>query len=121
MQMSQPSPLRDPHSNRTDEPKDYNILTPLQADGSDFSCKGYQWNTPLTSVATYEAGGTYELKLMGGATHGGGSCQIAISYDNGVTLKVIKTMEGDCPTTSSYDFTIPEDAPSGQALISWSW
>ncbi|EDU48967.1 conserved hypothetical protein [Pyrenophora tritici-repentis Pt-1C-BFP] len=55
MQMSNPSPLRDPHANRLNEPKDYNILNPLNADGSNFACKGYQWNTPWTPVATYEA------------------------------------------------------------------
>jgi hypothetical protein len=75
MQMIDPSPLRDPHSDRAAEPKDYNILTPLRADGSDFSCKGYQWNTPLTPVATYKAGKTYTMELKGDATHGGGSCE----------------------------------------------
>jgi hypothetical protein len=120
MQMQEPSPLRDPHSDR-DEPKDYNYVAPLHSDGSDFSCKGYQWNTPLTSVATYDAGGTYEMRLIGGATHGGGSCQIALSYDNGIIFRVIKSIEGDCPTQDTYEFTIPSDAPSRQALLSWSW
>jgi hypothetical protein len=121
MQMEEPSPLRDPHSNRTDEPKDYNILTPLHSDGSDFSCKGYQWNTPLTSVATYEAGGTYELRLRGGATHGGGSCQVSMSCDNGLHFKTIKSMMGDCPTQKSYDFTIPAYARSASCLLAWTW
>lgn len=121
MQMAEPSPLRDPHSNRTNEPKDYNILTPLHSDGSDFTCKGYQWNTPLTSVATYEAGETYEMKLRGGATHGGGSCQIALSCDNGIHFKVLKSIIGGCPTEDTYDFTIPEYAESGECLLAWTW
>jgi hypothetical protein len=121
MQMIDPSPLRDPQSNRTSEPKDYNILTPLAADGSNFACKGYQWDTPLVSVATYNAGQTYNLTLKGGATHGGGSCQISISCDNGVHFKVIKSMIGGCPLEKSYEFTIPEDAESAQCLVAWTW
>ncbi|ORY12364.1 putative endoglucanase, partial [Clohesyomyces aquaticus] len=120
MQMEEPSPLRDPHSNRK-EPKDYNILKPLNGDGSDFTCKGYQWNTPLTSVVTYYAGETYELKLRGGATHGGGSCQVSLSCDNGVHFKVIKSMIGGCPVQSKYEFTIPGGVESAQCLLAWTW
>jgi hypothetical protein len=121
MQMSDPSPLRDPHSDRASEPKDYNILNPLHADGSDFSCKGYQWNTPLTTVATYNAGETYEMKLKGSATHGGGSCQISMSCDNGINFKVLRSIMGGCPLSDTYDFTIPEQAQSGQCLLAWTW
>lgn len=121
MQMLEPSPLRDPHSNRAAEPKDYNILTPLKPDGSDFTCKGYQWNTPLTSVAKYEAGGTYPLILKGGATHGGGSCQVSLSCDNGVHFKVLKSIIGGCPETKEYEFTIPAFAETAQCLLAWTW
>ncbi|KAF2800746.1 lytic polysaccharide monooxygenase, partial [Melanomma pulvis-pyrius CBS 109.77] len=121
MQMRDPSPLRDPHSNRTKEPKDYNILTPLHSDGSDFTCKGYQWNTPLTPVASYKAGGTYELTLGGSATHGGGSCQISLSCDNGVNFKVLKSIIGGCPLQDTYDFTIPDNVQSAQCLLAWTW
>lgn len=120
MQMEIPSPLRDPSSKRQ-EPKDYNILTPLARDGSDFTCKGYQWNTPLTPVATYEAGGTYTMRLKGSATHGGGSCQIALSCDNGVRFGVLKSIVGGCPLKKKYDFTIPEYAKSGRCLLAWTW
>ncbi|KAL5440757.1 hypothetical protein PMIN07_000898 [Paraphaeosphaeria minitans] len=121
MQMQEPSPLRDPHSNRTAEPKDYNILTPLHPDGSDFACKGYQWNTPLTTVAQYQAGKTYPLRLMGGATHGGGSCQISLSCDY-THFNVIKSMEGNCPIEKEYEFTIPNDVPTAEkCLLAWTW
>ncbi|KAI8935020.1 hypothetical protein NX059_008685 [Plenodomus lindquistii] len=124
MQMLIPSPLRDPNSNRKDEPKDYNILTPLHADGSDFACKGYQWNTPWTSVATYEAGNSYKMTLKGSATHGGGSCQLSLSCDGGVHFKVIKSIIGGCPMEKQYPFTIPpEFAKSEEAtcLFAWTW
>lgn len=61
------------------------------------------------------------MSLSSGATHSGGSCQLSLSYDNGTTFKVIKSMEGGCPLTSEYDFQIPNDAPSGDALFAWTW
>jgi hypothetical protein len=124
MQMSNPSPLRDPHANRPNEPKDYNILQPLHADGSDFACKGYQWNTPWTTVATYEAGGTYKMQLQGSATHGGGSCQLSMSFDGGMEFKVIKSMEGGCPNAKEYSFTVPPELGKGgkkTGLFAWTW
>ncbi|CAI6269172.1 unnamed protein product [Periconia digitata] len=121
MQMIDPSPLRDPHSNRAAEPKDYNILTPLHADGSDFSCKGYQWNTPLVPVATYTAGQKYSITLKGGATHGGGSCQISLSCDNGVHFKVLESIVGGCPLKSTYEFGVPEGLGEAVCLLGWTW
>ena len=124
MQMLIPSPLRDPHSDRADEPKDWNILTPLHADGSDFACKGYQWNTPWTPVATYEAGGSYEMTLKGGATHGGGSCQMSLSCDGGIKFKVIKSIVGGCPLQKEYGFTIPREfskVSNATCLFAWTW
>lgn len=61
------------------------------------------------------------MTLTGSATHGGGSCQLALSFDNGESFHVIKSMEGGCPLTTTYDFDIPSDAPSGHALLAWTW
>jgi hypothetical protein len=127
MQMINPSPFRDPQANRLNEPKDYNILTPLHADGSDFACKGYQWNTPWTTVATYEAGKTYNMELKGGATHGGGSCQLSLSFDGGIEFKVIKSIVGGCPEQKQYSFTVPEELGTSlgkkrtTGLFAWTW
>ncbi|KZM21495.1 uncharacterized protein EKO05_0006239 [Ascochyta rabiei] len=121
MQMSSPSPLRDPHADR-DEPKDYNILSPLNADGSNFACKGYHLNTPLTTVATYAAGSKQTLRLSGSATHGGGSCQIALSCDGGSSFHVMKSIIGGCPLSDHYEYTIPKDLPPAKkCLLSWTW
>src|SRR4051794_32913880 len=106
MQMSSPCPLRSPLCPQPGALVDYNYLTPLRTDGSDFSCKSYQWNTPRIPTATYYAGESYNMTLKGGATHSGGSCQLSLSYDNGRTFKVIKSMIGDCPLKKTYDFTI---------------
>ncbi|KAA8641514.1 hypothetical protein EYZ11_012652 [Aspergillus tanneri] len=59
--------------------------------------------------------------LSGTVTHGGGSCQLSLSYDNGRTFKVIQSMIGGCPLQSKYGFQIPADAAKGQALFAWTW
>ncbi|KIW12855.1 hypothetical protein PV08_08042 [Exophiala spinifera] len=127
MQMSWPYPLRSPLD--PDVPyydKDYSMTSPLLADGSDFSCKHYQFSDTYDQAnvikATYYAGNTYNMSIAGTAVHNGGSCQLSLSYDNGETFKVIKSMIGGCPITLTYDFTIPSFAPvSDSVLLSWSW
>jgi hypothetical protein len=127
MQLIHPSPFRDPHANRLHELKDYNILQPLKRDGSDFACKGYQLNTPWTPTATYEAGKNYTMELAGSVTHGGGSCQLSLSFDCGVTFRVIRSIEGGCPEKKKWAFRVPEEL--GQmgkeermtGLFAWTW
>ncbi len=123
MQMFSPSPLGDPTANRPNEKADYNMNSPLNADGSNFPCKGYHLSTPLTTVATYKAGSTHRMKLKGSATHSDGSCQISLSCDGGENFNVIDSYIGDCPLNSNgYDFTIPSDIPSAsQCLLAWTW
>ena len=47
------------------------------------------------------------MTIAGSITHDGGSCQLSLSYDNGVTFKVIQSMIGGCPLVPGYNFTIP--------------
>lgn len=103
---------------------DYSLTSPLNADGSNFPCKGYQSDLGSkagTSVATWAVGGTYNFTLAGSATHDGGSCQVSLSYDMGKTFIVIHSYIGGCPVTSppggSFNFNIPSNAPSGPALF----
>jgi hypothetical protein len=144
MELSWPYPLRskfDPQNNSSDI--DYSMTAPLLADGvdaypyrcklirnanpefdsvgSNFPCKGYQKDTPFRATTEYTAGNTYNMTLAGSATHGGGSCQLSLSYDNGDTFHVIQSMEGGCPLTSTYDFKVPSDVPNGNALFAWTW
>ncbi|KAK3056372.1 hypothetical protein LTR09_002879 [Extremus antarcticus] len=122
MQMSYPYPLHssfNPANNY--ENIDYSMTSPLLADGSNFPCKGYQNDRPVQPTESYAAGQTYDMTLAGSATHLGGSCQISLSYDNGATFRVIKSMIGGCPLESSYNFTIPSYAPAGTALLAWTW
>ncbi|KAJ4381354.1 hypothetical protein N0V86_003703 [Didymella sp. IMI 355093] len=122
--MSDPSPINDPHQSpqRPGETLDYNYLSPLNADGSNFPCKGYHLDTPLNVVATYEAGSKHTMKLRGSATHGGGSCQMSLSCDDGKEFRVIESMMGGCPLSNSYDFTVPPDVPAAEkCLLAWTW
>ena len=107
---------------------DYSLTSPLESDGSNFPCKGYQndlGSEAGTSVVTWEAGGSYNFTLLGSATHEGGSCQASLSYNRGKTFTVIHSYIGGCPVTSppggSFDFDVPADAPIGAALFAWTW
>lgn len=120
MQMSQPYPIRSPLNPNATGQVDYSYTNPLDPSGSDFPCKGYA-NDKFVSQATYQPGQQYEMKLEGSATHEGGSCQLSLTYDRGKTFKVIESMLGSCPIPKNYSFTVPSDAPSGQALLAWTW
>jgi hypothetical protein len=122
MEMSWPYPLHSKYNPANSYTIiDYSMTSPLLKDGSNFPCKGYQNDRPFVPVATYSAGSTYNMTIAGSAVHGGGSCQLSLSYDNGATFRVIKSMIGGCPLTSTYDFTIPSYAPDGNALFAWTW
>ncbi|EDN05824.1 endoglucanase [Histoplasma capsulatum] len=119
IEMSEPVPFRSRFGSGGDV--DYSMTSPLLADGSNFPCKGYQHDSVSKPSATYKAGGSGEIKLVGTATHGGGSCQISLSYDQGKTFKVIESIIGGCPLAMQYSFKIPSSAPSGEALLAWTW
>ncbi|KAJ9602682.1 hypothetical protein H2200_012876 [Cladophialophora chaetospira] len=124
MQMSSPYPLRSPLDPDVPvEDKDYSMTSPLFTDGSNFPCKNYQnYSGGNVTKATYVSGGSYDMWLNGTVTHDGGSCQLSLSYDNGATFKVIKSIIGGCPLDPHFNFTIPQFAPSSDsALLSWSW
>jgi hypothetical protein len=56
--------------------------SPLAADGSDFPCKISPGDFIVpTEEATYRTGSNNSIKLLGSATHGGGSCQVSLTSD----------------------------------------
>ncbi|WRT68564.1 uncharacterized protein IL334_005541 [Kwoniella shivajii] len=123
-QLAWPYPLHSPLNPATPEAiKDYSMTSPLISDGT-YPCKGFINNpsSDMTSVATYSAGSTMNFTIAGTATHGGGSCQISMSYDEGSTWNVIFSQVGGCLIDGmTTDITIPSDAPSGEALFAWGW
>lgn len=123
IQMNHPLPFRSPlDPSLSSDQKDYDLTTPLSPDGSNYPCKGHHKQTPWRPSATYTAGLDYSISLVGSATHLGGSCQLSLSYDGGVTFKVIKSIIGGCTQDlKKYGFTVPENAPAGLALFAWTW
>lgn len=64
------------------------------------------------------------------AAHSGGSCQASISFDNGVTWRVLHTYHGGCPRDVAlnsnlagpnqiFPFIVPAQTKSGPALFAW--
>lgn len=125
MEMISPAPWRSKNNPNTPEPeRDYSYTSPLDASGSNYPCKGYNsvLGTPLgASVAEWAPGSSQKFELAGTATHGGGSCQALFSFDGGNTFKVVRSIEGNCPDIKSWDFTVPHDAPAGEAVFAWTW
>ncbi|PWW71881.1 Lytic polysaccharide monooxygenase, partial [Tuber magnatum] len=65
---------------------------------------------------------TDNFTLSGTAVHGGGSCQASISEDGGKTFRVIRSYVGGCPAVGkSFEFVVPKEAKSGDALFAWTW
>ncbi|KAJ5356984.1 hypothetical protein N7517_011593 [Penicillium concentricum] len=120
MQLSKPYPIRSPLNKDGKGEKDYSYTNPLSSSGSDYPCKGYA-KDKFEAVATWQPGSSQEMTLEGSAVHDGGSCQLALTYDQGKTFKVIESIEGDCPIAKKYQFEVPSDAPSGDALFAWTW
>ncbi|KAL9945645.1 hypothetical protein D7B24_009107 [Verticillium nonalfalfae] len=114
--------------------------SPLKPDGSDFPCKGSAYNAEGASNVYGLGSSGNKLAFIGSAVHGGGSCQVSITYDaqpnaNSV-WKVIKSIEGGCPAQDQvgnmgdnaaqevpykYSFDIPSDIPAGNGTIAWTW
>ncbi|CAD6443655.1 6ddf54f6-8b80-4546-8d99-e3ab49dc815f [Sclerotinia trifoliorum] len=114
--------------------------SPLAADGSDFPCKQRSGVYEVTTQNSMDLGGSYDLAFKGSAVHGGGSCQVSITYDENPTkdstFKVIHSIIGGCPMRNiagnngdnanaidpdTYNFTIPTTLPAGKATLAWTW
>ncbi|GAB1314633.1 hypothetical protein MFIFM68171_04843 [Madurella fahalii] len=127
MTMTYPAPLRSKYNPNSGFDIDYSITSPLSADGSNYPCKGYLslLGTPQgKSVASWNAGGSYNFTISGGASHNGGSCQAALSVDGGKTFHVLHSYEGGCPgpSESSFNFRVPSDVPATDgAIFAWTW
>ncbi|KAF5244170.1 hypothetical protein FAUST_2522 [Fusarium austroamericanum] len=126
MEMISPAPFKSKDNPHAGSDVDYSMTAPLEASGGNFPCKGYHslfGTAQGASVADWDAGSQQTMKITGGANHGGGSCQASLSFDKGKSWQVIHSYIGNCPAagTSSFDFKVPSDAPSGEAIFAWSW
>lgn len=115
--------------------------SPLRSDGSDFPCKlrpdAFQYNEETVTEMPLRSEQT--LSFVGSAVHGGGSCQLSITYDfpprSSSTFKVIQSIEGGCPAqvpgnlppdargtgAPTFQYTIPTNLPVGRATLAWTW
>ncbi|CBF74037.1 hypothetical protein AN8175.2 [Aspergillus nidulans FGSC A4] len=113
--------------------------SPIAGDGSNFPCKETDYTVTTENYLT--KGQEHTLEFQGGATHGGGSCQISITSDRAPTKdtqwSVIKSIEGGCmdPNEANTNqggdagmkngfrpsFVIPEDFEDGQYTLAWTW
>ncbi|ORY71280.1 uncharacterized protein BCR38DRAFT_307598, partial [Pseudomassariella vexata] len=109
-------------------------------DDSNFPCKATTGATYSGTATQMALGSNQSLSFIGSAVHGGGSCQVSISYDTAPTKqsdwKVIHSIQGGCPARgqdgnfaedpnfqnpNEYEFTIPSDLPAGKATLAWTW
>ncbi|KAF9111346.1 hypothetical protein BGX27_005048 [Mortierella sp. AM989] len=106
---------------------DYDVQSPLGTHNhiSDPICKH---SSSFAGIRpTFQAGQTVSTKMDVDVNHNGGSCQWALSYDNGSTWVVIQDHFRDClasaPAGSTYTVpvTIPANAPTGKAILNWIW
>jgi hypothetical protein len=122
--MISPAPITAAENPNSGGSTDYDINSPLSS-MAQYPCKGalkHMGTEVGASVADWAPGSQQTVEIGNGAPHNGGSCQLSLSYDQGATFKVIKDIIGNCPTQGgSYSFTVPSDAPEGEAAFSWSW
>ncbi|KAF2727158.1 hypothetical protein EJ04DRAFT_397396, partial [Polyplosphaeria fusca] len=98
-------------------------------------------NFDIVQVNAFKAGEQQPVNFNGSATHGGGSCQFAITTDlqpsKSTRWGVIHSIEGNCPAVNvpgnlspegkdtqgpdRYPLVIPKDVPNGLLTLSWTW
>jgi len=110
---------------------------PLKATGDDYPCSSASYSGAAKSIAK---GQQQQIQLLGSVVHGGGSCQVSITYDKAPgknsRFTVIKSFQGKCPTGQypgnitpdnpalplpGLPYQIPADAPEGDAILAWTW
>ncbi|KAF8451893.1 hypothetical protein BDZ91DRAFT_853290 [Kalaharituber pfeilii] len=117
-------------------------LPPLNANGADFPCGVRNFDSKQGNGPTLTPGQNNQgvIQLFGTAVHGGGSCQVSITYDSppkkNSVWKVMKSFEGGCPMDTDGNlnpalglnnklpelrYTVPSGLPGGQATIAWTW
>lgn len=115
---------------------------PLLADGSNYPCQLTSGQTLAGESTSMALGSDQPLNFIGESVHGGGSCQVSITYDENPTAdsvwKTITSIEGGCPAQNAvgnlgddtsatapipydYNFTVPDNIPSGKAVMAWTW
>ena len=111
-------------------------LNPLNPDGSNYPC--FYTDGGSGTFPTLALGTQSHIGLKGSAVHGGGSCQISITYDvppnKNSVFKVLRSYQGDCPIHADgnlpanpenplpdLQYNLPSNIPGGKAVVAWTW
>ncbi|KAI8995904.1 hypothetical protein BC832DRAFT_520620, partial [Gaertneriomyces semiglobifer] len=99
---------------------DFDLVSPLNGQDRVFPCGGKPAGASQLTVA---AGSSVTASIVGGANHGGGHCQFALSKDGGRNFVVVKDVIGSCIRNGpeSFNVQIPSSFPAGDAIFAWSW
>ncbi|KAI8325010.1 hypothetical protein GQ54DRAFT_255465, partial [Martensiomyces pterosporus] len=100
---------------------DYNMKSPL-GPIVGYPCRNFKAG-PVQG--TLVAGHPFHVQFDGVATHLGGDCQFAVSYDNGTTFAVIWDKLSSCfldTVSGGYDVPVPDAIPAAtRAIFAWTW
>lgn len=109
------------------------VNTKPGSSGSNYPCKVTAGGSyTITTENEMNVGEDQTLSFIGSASHGGGTCQLALttSREPGPTdeWKVFQIYEGGCPIngagndgTSNFTYSIPNSIKNGQYSFSWVW
>lgn len=126
------------------------IKDPLDASGDNFPCHSADLTQGTVTPMAVGSVQPLQFDLGGGANtavHGGGSCQISLTYETDATAQkdpanwhVIQSFVGGCPTNAignldnavacpendpacvnNFSFTIPPEVQNGNAILGWTW
>ncbi|KAJ1858501.1 hypothetical protein GGH12_002830 [Coemansia sp. RSA 1822] len=100
---------------------DYNMKSPL-GPIVGYPCRNFKAGP---TQGTMVAGHPFHVAFDGIATHLGGDCQFAVSYDNGTTFAVVWDKLASCfldTTDGGYDVPVPDTIPAAKkAIFAWTW
>ncbi|KAF2104377.1 hypothetical protein NA57DRAFT_70584 [Rhizodiscina lignyota] len=134
MQLNYPPAFNSSNNPHTSGAPDPFLFYPYNCCGRTtvFPCGGYlnllgkPEGAPVTS---WVVGSKQKFTLTGLGNHYGGSCQVGFSVDKGKTFQVATSFEGNCPhrnggldpSGQTFEFDVPADMPTGQAVFAWTW
>ncbi|KAJ2649146.1 hypothetical protein IWW40_003408 [Coemansia sp. RSA 1250] len=100
---------------------DYNMKSPL-GPIVGYPCRNFKAGP---TQGTMVAGHPFHVQFDGIATHLGGDCQFAVSYDNGTSFAVIWDKLSSCfldTTEGGYNVPVPDTIPAAKkAIFAWTW
>ncbi|OMJ10996.1 hypothetical protein AYI70_g9975 [Smittium culicis] len=128
------SPRNECNENNRSGKFDYDVTSPIGKSGLVWKplCR-WDGEKDRTNPLTWYAGQTVKVEFFpGGATHNGGHCQFALSYNGGADFVVIKDVFKHCffkdlsfdynNQVREYEIELPHNLPSSDNVVfAWTW